>query len=132
MKDSDLDFQNYTLGLINQKKRRGPFSYLKMRTFETLSGAAFMKMETQEIAALSREELLCLVSRVRAFMAAIAKFFRATNTTEIAENFDIKCVADYESMKSQDIAALSKEELEQLALRGQEILQRCPIKPGCR
>ena len=64
-------------------------------------------------------------------MAAIATHMRATETTEMV-NFDIQCVAELESMKPQDIAALSKEELETLALRGQEILQRCPIKPGCR
>ena len=103
----------------------------KMETFETLSGAAFMKMEPQEIAALSRDEQVRLAFRIRAIMVAIATYFSATETTEIV-NFDIQCVVDYESMKPQDIAALSKDELEQLALRGQEILQRCPIKPGCR
>jgi hypothetical protein len=103
----------------------------KMKTFETLSGAAFMKMEPQEIAALSRDEQVRLAFRIRAIMAAIATYMRATETTEMV-NFDIQCVVDYESMKPQDIAALSKDELEQLALRGQEILQRCPIKPGCR
>jgi hypothetical protein len=34
-------------------------------------------------------------------------------------------------MTPQDIAALSKDELEQLMLRSQEVLTRCPIKPGC-
>ena len=101
-------------------------------TFETLSGAAFMKMEPQEIAALSRDELVRLAFRVRAIMAAIATYLRSTDTTEMVKIFDIQCVTDYESMKPQDITALTKDELVQLALRGQEILQRCPIKPGCR
>ena len=126
-----------------------------MKTFETLSGAAFMKMEPQEIAALSRDEQVRLAFRIRAIMAAIATYMRAAETTTttttvmtttvtaamitttsmvttVRVNFDIQCVADYESMKPQDIAALSKYELEQLALNGQEILQQCPIKPGCR
>jgi hypothetical protein len=120
---------------------------------ETLTGAAFMRMETQEIAALSRDELVRLAFRIRSIMAAIATYTRAAEktTTEVIKttvtatttttttmmttvtvNFDIQSVADYENMKPQDIVALSKDELEQLALRGQEILQRCPIKPGCR
>ena len=35
----------------------------KMETFGSLSGAAFMKMDRREIAALSRDELLCLAFR---------------------------------------------------------------------
>ena len=117
-------------------------------SFETLSGAAFMKMEPQEIATLSREELVRLAFRIKAFMAVIATYVRGlerttttvvttnltttTTVTTVKSTFDIQCIADYESMKTQDIAALSKEKLEQLALNGQDILQRCPFKPGCR
>ena len=118
---------------------------MKMKTFETLTGAAFMKMEPQEFAALSRDELVRLAFLLRAIMSAIATFLRGMETTTTAvvttklttttvvttvkSTFDIQCVADYESM---NITALSREKLEQLALDGQDILQRCPIKPGCR
>ena len=128
-----------------------------MKTFETLSGAAFDKMERQEIAALSRDELVRLAFRIGAIMAAIATYIKATKKEESDETmmqamnfgkatkeeksdgttaevmgFDIQSEAELLTMKPEDIAALSKDELEQLALRGQEILQRCPIKPGCR
>jgi hypothetical protein len=46
----------------------------KMKTLATLSGAAFMKMRPQEIAALSRNELVRLVFRIRALMGTIATF----------------------------------------------------------
>ena len=92
-----------------------------------------MKMEAQEIATLSRDDLVRLVFRVRTIMATVLTYIKAVEeTTEMVNNFDIKCMADYESKEPQDIAALAKEELEQLVLRGQEIMQRCPIKPGCR
>ena len=105
-----------------------------LKKFETLSGIVFGSMKSQEIAALSRDELVCLAYRVRALMAAIATYLRGTNVTDmmVVENFDTQCVADFESMKPEDIAALSKDELEQLVLRGQGILQQCPIKSGCR
>ena len=66
-----------------------------MLTFETLSGTAFMKMEAQEIAALSRDELVRLAFRVRAIMEAIATYLRATKTTddETFVNFDIESEA---------------------------------------
>ena len=107
---------------------------MKMKTsFETLSGAAFMKMEAQEIAALSREELVSLAIRVRANMEAIARYIKAVEETTEMVNFDIQSEADeLMAMTLQDIAALSKDELEQLVIHSQEILERCPIKPGCR
>ena len=38
------------------RRRPTQSTLTKMKNFETLSGAAFMKMEPQEIAALSRDE----------------------------------------------------------------------------
>ena len=104
----------------------------EMKTFETLSGAALMKMEPQEIAALSRDELVRLAFRVQAIMSAIATYIKAVEETTEMVNFDIQSETELLRMKPEDIAALAKDELEQLVLRGQEIMQRCPIKPGCR
>ena len=103
-----------------------------MKTFDTLPGAAFMKMEPQEIAALSRDELVRLAFCVRAIMAAIATYIKAVEETTEMVNFDIQGETELLRMKPQDIAALAKDAVELLVLRGQEIMQRCPIKPGCR
>jgi hypothetical protein len=99
------------------------------QNIQTLSGAAFMKMEAQEIAALSRDELVRLAFRGRAIAAAIATYIESTKTQA---NFDIRAEAEVLNMKPQDIAALSKDELEGLVLHSQEALDRCPFKPGCR
>jgi hypothetical protein len=105
----------------------------KMKTLATLSGAAFMKMLPQEIAELSRDELLRLSSRVRAIMGTIATYTRAGKFLLTPEIYDtIVAVADCLRIKPQEINALSKDELEQLALRRQEVLRNSPIKPGCR
>jgi hypothetical protein len=117
---------------------------MKIKTFETLAGAAFMKMDFQEIAALSRDEQVRLAFRIRAIMVAIATYIKAVKKKKnddgtIKENdgttaaiFDIQSEADLLNMKPQYIAALSKDELEQLALRSQDVLKQCPIKAGCR
>ena len=100
---------------------------------ETLSGAAFMEMQPQEIAALSRDELVRLSFRVRAIMGTIATYLRAGKILLTPEIYDtIVAVADCLRIKPQEINALSKDELEQLALRSQEVLSNSPIKPGCR
>ena len=67
-------------------------------------------------------------------MEAIATFIKATKATpsSSATVFDIQSEAEVPKLKPEEIAALSKEELEQLALRSQNVLDRCPIKPGCR
>ena len=100
---------------------------------ETLSGAAFMEMQPQEIAALSRDELVRLSFRIRAIMGTIATYLRAGKIFLTPEIYDtIVAVADCLRIKPQEINALSKHELEQLVLRGQEVLRNSPIKPGCR
>jgi hypothetical protein len=105
----------------------------KMKTLATLSGTAFMKMQPQEIAALSRDELVRLSFRVRAIMGTIATYLRAWKILLTPEIYDtIVAVADCLRIKPQEINALSKDELEQLALRSQEVLSNSPIKPGCR
>jgi hypothetical protein len=73
-----------------------------METFETLSGAAFIKMEPQDDAALSRDELLRLVLRSRAIVTAIA-----TLSTETANPLS---VAEILNMQPQEIAALSEQD----------------------
>ena len=111
------------------------------QTTKTLSGADFLKTEQEEFAALSRDELVHLVFRCQSLLRAINQYMTnssQTTTTAVATNdssssFDIyQSVADYLQIKTQDIAALSKDELEQLVLRGQDIMRRSPIKPGCR
>jgi hypothetical protein len=105
----------------------------KMKTLATLSGAAFMKMQPQEIAELSRNELVRLSFRVRAIMGTIATYLRAWKILLTPEIYDtIVAVADCLRIKPQEINALSKDELEQQALRSQEVLRNSPIKPGCR
>ncbi len=101
----------------------------KMKTFDTLSGAAFDKMTPAELALLSRDELVALTFRVRAVMGAIAAYIAAT---ESQATFDIQAEATALNMTREAIAALSKDELEQLALSSQEILRDCPFKPGNR
>jgi hypothetical protein len=132
-----------------------------MKTFETLTGAAFDKMERQEIAALSRDELVRLAFRIGAFMASIAMYMQTMKSNAMSDetmmqaisagkatkeknyyddydnqeiiSFDIhQSEAELLNMTRQELAALSKDELEQLALRSQDVLKRCPIKPGCR
>jgi hypothetical protein len=71
----------------------------RMETFESLSGAAFIKMEAQEIAALSRDELVRLALRSRAILTAVA--------TLSAESADRLSVAEVLTMQPQEIAALS-------------------------
>jgi hypothetical protein len=101
----------------------------KMRTFDTLTGAAFMKMEPRVIASLSREEQVRLAFRIRAIMGAIATYMRAMGTTG---HMNFQFLAEFEVMKPQDIAALLKEVLEELARRAQAVLILTPFKPGCR
>jgi hypothetical protein len=55
-----------------------------MKILATLSGAAFMKMQSQEIAALSRAELVRLAFRIRAVMGTIATYLRAIETTTVS------------------------------------------------
>jgi hypothetical protein len=50
----------------------------------------------------------------------------------VKSNYDIEAEAEVLRMTPQVLAALSKDELEQLALRSQEVLSNSPIKPGCR
>jgi hypothetical protein len=102
---------------------------VKMKTFDTLSGAAFDKMTSAELALLSRDELIALTFRIRAVMGAIAAYITATESHAI---FDIEPEAKALKMTREAIAALSKNELEHLALSSQEILRRCPFKPGNR
>ena len=84
------------------------------KTFKTLSGADFLKMEPEEIGtALSRDELMQLAFRIKALFATIA------NYRENSITFDT-------------IAALPKVELEQLGRRGQDIKRRSPFMPGSR
>jgi hypothetical protein len=105
----------------------------KMKALATLSGAAFLKMQPHEIAALSRDELVRLAFRIRAIMGTIATYLRAGKVLLTPEIYDtIVAVADCLRLKPQEINALSKDELEQLALRSQEVLRKSPIKPGCR
>jgi hypothetical protein len=120
----------------------------KMTTLATLSGAAFIQMQPQEIAALSKDELVRLSFRIRAIMGTIATYLRATETTTVSvettkltttttttvvkSNYDIEAEAEVLRMTPQVVAALSKDELEQLALRSQEVLRNSPIRPGCR
>ena len=108
-----------------------------MKSFKTLTGAAFMDMKPQEIGALSRDELVHLTFRIRAIMEAIAAYIKSTetekrNTSSSPATFDIQSEAEVLNLTAEFIAALSKDELEQLALRNQDVLDRCPIKPGCR
>jgi hypothetical protein len=102
---------------------------VKMKTFDTLSGAAFDKMTPAELALLSRDELVALTFRIRAIMGTIAAYITAT---ESQVTFDIESEAKVLKMTRGAIAARSKDELEQLALISQEILRRCPFKPGNR
>jgi hypothetical protein len=108
-----------------------------MQTFQTMTGAAFMAMGAAEVAALSREELVRLTFRGRAIAGAIATYIEATKsrkrtTRSTVAAFDIQAEADVLKMKPQDIAELSKEGLEKLVLQSQEVMERCPFKPGCR
>jgi hypothetical protein len=105
----------------------------KMKALASLSGAAFMKMQPQQIAALSRDELVRLAFRIRAIMGTIATYLRAGKILLTPEIYDtIVAVADCLKVGPKEINALSKDELVQLALRSQEVLSNSPIKPGCR
>jgi hypothetical protein len=108
-----------------------------MQTFQTMAGAAFMEMGAAEVAALSREELVRLTFRGRAIASTIATYIEAIKseigtTRSMVDAFDIQAEADVLKMKPQDIAELSKERLEKLVLQSQEVMERCPFKPGCR
>jgi hypothetical protein len=134
----------------------------QIKTFETLSGADFIKFTGEQISALSKDENVRLTFRIRAIVAAIATYIKATETRAILTQsdaevthqvlascsrvelerlieatkaraiFDIQTEAEVMDMTPQQIAALSKDELEELTLRSQDVLNRCPIKPGCR
>jgi hypothetical protein len=99
-----------------------------MKTFNTLTGAAFDKMGPQDFASLSKEELVRLTFRIGAIMGAIATFITATEAQAIFDISEAKTL----NMTRNDVAALEKLELEQLVTISQEILRLCPIKPGCR
>ena len=87
------------------------------RTFTTFTGAAFMRMQPQEISALEREEQVRLVVRIRAIIGAIASYMRVTEKiTTVNAAIVLEGLADFEKLKPQDIAALSKEQLELLGL----------------
>ena len=100
--------------------------------FETLSGAAFMKMEAQEFAALSREELVRLALRSCAVLAKISAYINSTDETLNETMAETLAETDLLIFKPQDIAALSKDELEQLVLKNRDLMTNSPIKPGCR
>jgi hypothetical protein len=102
---------------------------VNMKTFDTLSGAAFDKMAPAELALLSRDELVALTFRVTAMMGFIAAYIAATESHAI---FDTEPEAKVLKMTREAIAALSKDELEQLARSSQDVLRCCPFKPGCR
>ena len=81
-------------------------------TFETLSGAAFIKMEPQDITALSRDALLQLVFRCKAIVTAIATLTVTAETA--AANNPQSVVAQILNMQSKEIvAALSSKKQEQ-------------------
>ena len=71
----------------------------KENSFETLSGAALMKMEAKEFAALSRGELVRLALRSRAIVTAVATLSADNNTV------DRLSVSEVLNMQPQDIIA---------------------------
>ena len=102
-----------------------------MKTFKTLSGTAFAEMDPQEVAELSREELLDLAFRGRAVLSDIVAYMEATNASEMT-NF--QCMADsgFLSLQPQDLAALADNMLKILVSLCQVIISLSPFKPGCR
>jgi F-box/leucine-rich repeat protein 2/20 len=117
------------------------------KTFASLTGAAFVLLTSEEIAALSRVELERLTFRSRALTATIATYIKAaetatttetavmtttiTTTTNNTVKFDIQAEAEVLKLTPQELAALSTHDLEQLLLRSQAVMRRCPFKSGC-
>ena len=90
-------------------------------------------MEPQEFAALSKDEMVRLLLRCQVIVSAIQTYMQTTSETkETYHEFHGQNGAVYQQINAQDMAALSKDELEQLVLRCQDIIRRSPIKPGCR
>jgi hypothetical protein len=105
------------------------------RNFDTLSGAAFMKMKRQDIDALSsRDELVRLALRGQAIVAAVSAFMSATmkNLTKFKTFKSLLSLTNYPELTRQDMAKISGYELVRLALKSIAILIRSQIKPGCR
>jgi hypothetical protein len=125
------------------------------KTFASLTGAAFVLLKPEEIAALSRVELERLTIRSRALIASIATYIKTaetatttvtttvtttetavttttiTTTTKSTMKFDIQAEAEVLKVTPQELAVLSTHDLEQLVLRTQAVMRRCPFKSGC-